>query len=92
MDEKCTKTSLVPASGTMNPNDHFKPPMQDAFRSLVLDGMAARWGPADDSLMPDLNDIDARYGEDIVLVALDGKRVVGTAILVLRHFRSSLTW
>jgi GNAT superfamily N-acetyltransferase len=64
--------------------DRFNPLMQDAFRSLVLDGMAQRWGSADPTLMPDLYDVDARYVEDVVLVALDGEQVVGTGILVLR--------
>lgn len=63
---------------------HFNPAMQDDFRSLVLYGMAERWGSVDASLTPDLNDVDGRYSNDIVLVALDGKRVVGTGILVLR--------
>jgi GNAT superfamily N-acetyltransferase len=38
----------------------------------------------DASLNPDLSDVDGRYGKDIVLVALDGERVVGTGILVLQ--------
>jgi GNAT superfamily N-acetyltransferase len=62
----------------------FNPAMQDAFRSLVFDGMAERWGSVDASLNPDLSDVDGRYGEDIVLVALDGEQVVGTGILLLQ--------
>jgi len=58
--------------------------MQDAFRLLVLDGMAERWGSVDESLNADLDDIDAHYGNDCVLVALDGDLVVGTGILLLR--------
>ena len=58
--------------------------MQDAFRLLVLDGMAERWGSVDESLNTDLDDIDAHYGNDCVLVALDGALVVGTGILLLR--------
>ena len=58
--------------------------MQDAFRDLVLDGMAERWGSVDESLNPDLDDIATRYRKDCVLVALDGPLVVGTGILLLR--------
>jgi ribosomal protein S18 acetylase RimI-like enzyme len=62
----------------------FDPSMQDAFRVLVLDGMAERWGAVDASLNPDLDDVATHYGRDCVLVALDGERIVGTGILVLR--------
>lgn len=58
--------------------------MQGAFKSLVLEGMAERWGWVDESLNTDLNDIDTHYGEDFVLVALDGALVVGTGILLIR--------
>jgi GNAT superfamily N-acetyltransferase len=58
--------------------------MQEAFRVLVLDGMAERWGWVDESLNTDLNHIDSHYGSDCVLVALDGEHVVGTGILVVR--------
>ena len=62
----------------------FDHAMQDAFRLLVLDGMAERWGSLDASLNTDLDDIDAHYGGDCVLVALHGALVVGTGILLLR--------
>jgi GNAT superfamily N-acetyltransferase len=58
--------------------------MQEAFRLLVLDGMAERWGSVDESLNTDLDHIDTHYGSDCVLVALDGDQVVGTGILVVR--------
>ena len=58
--------------------------MHDAFRSLVLDGMAERWGSVDESLNTDLDDIAAHYRNDSVLVALDGAKVVGTGILLVR--------
>ena len=58
--------------------------MQEAFRLLVLDGMAERWGSVDESLNTDLDDIDAHYANDCVLVALNGALVVGTGILLLR--------
>jgi len=63
---------------------HFDRAMQDAFRWLVLDGMAERWGSVDDSLNPDLDDIDTHYRNDCELVALDGPLIVGTGILLLR--------
>ena len=62
----------------------FDHAMQDAFRLLVLDGMSERWGWVNESLNPDLDDIDTHYGNDCVLVALDGPLVVGTGILLLR--------
>ena len=68
----------------------FDHAMQDAFRLLVLDGMAERWGSIDDSLNPDLDDIDAHYGTDCVLVAFDGSLIVGTGILVLRGLEGEI--
>ena len=62
----------------------FDRAFQDAFRLLVLDGMAERWGTVDASLNPDLEDIGMSYDGDGVLVALDGALVVGTGILMLR--------
>jgi ribosomal protein S18 acetylase RimI-like enzyme len=59
--------------------------MQDPFRSLVLEGMAERWGSVDATLNRDLDDIDTYYRNDCVLVALDGPLIVGTAILILRE-------
>ena len=64
--------------------ERFDLTMQDAFRDLVLDGMAERWGVVDASLNTDLVDIDRYYVNDCVLVALDGDTVVGTGILLLR--------
>lgn len=62
----------------------FDPAFQDAFRRLVLDGMAERWGKVDSSLNADLDDIEMSYNGDRVLVALDSALVVGTGILMLR--------
>lgn len=50
----------------------------------MLDGMAERWGSLDESLNTDLDDIDIHYGNDCVLVGLDGPLAVGTGILLLR--------
>lgn len=58
--------------------------MQDAFRTLVLDGIAERWGAVDESLNTDLDDINSHYGSDRVLIAVDGATVVGTGILLIR--------
>jgi GNAT superfamily N-acetyltransferase len=62
----------------------FDPAFQDAFRLLVLDGMAERWGAVDASLNSDLDDIEVSYDGHSVLVALDGALVVGSGILMLR--------
>jgi GNAT superfamily N-acetyltransferase len=64
--------------------ERFYPDMQGAFRTLVLDGMAERWGAVDDSLNTDLDDIDTHYDRDCVLMALDGSTVIGTGILLVR--------
>lgn len=56
---------------------------QPAVRALILDGLALRFGVADPSLTPDLDDIEAHYvaqGET-VLVALDNGRIVGCGML-----------
>ena len=58
--------------------------MQDAFRTLVLDGMAERWGAVDESLNTDLDDINSHYGSDRVRIAVDGATFVGTGILLIR--------
>jgi GNAT superfamily N-acetyltransferase len=62
----------------------FEQEFQDAFRRLVLDGMAERWGIVDESLNTDLDEIESSYEGDCVLVALDGALVVGSGILLLR--------
>lgn len=64
--------------------ERFDPSMQDAFRTLVLNGMAERWGAVDGSLNTDLDNIDTHYASNCVLVALDGATVVGTGILLIR--------
>jgi len=64
--------------------ERFDSAMQDAFRTLVLDGMAERWGAVDETLNTDLDDIAAHYASDCVLIALDGATVVGTGILLIR--------
>jgi ribosomal protein S18 acetylase RimI-like enzyme len=78
----CNALSVTAGEGVRI--ERFDPAMQDAFRTLVLDGMAERWGAIDESLNTDLDDIDTHYGDDCVLVAVDGATVIGTGILLLR--------
>jgi len=61
----------------------FRPPLQSVFRQLVLDGLAEHWGEVDESLNPDLDDVALTYQDDVVLVAIEAGRPVGTGILVL---------
>jgi GNAT superfamily N-acetyltransferase len=70
--------------------ERFDPVMQDAFRALVLDGMAERWGVVDESLNTDLDDIGTHYGSDCVLVAVDSVTVVGTGILLIRKAQGEI--
>ena len=61
----------------------FTPEDQLAVRALILDGLASRFGVADPTYTPDLDDIEAHYvaqGET-VLVALDEGRIVGCGML-----------
>jgi ribosomal protein S18 acetylase RimI-like enzyme len=62
----------------------FRPPMQSAFRQLVLDGLAEHWGEVDESLNPDLEDVAFTYRNDVVLVAVEAGQPVATGILVLQ--------
>ena len=65
----------------------FRPAEQDDVRRLILDGLAERWGHADDTLNPDLDDLAALDARGIVLVArdrADGGELVATGTLV-RH-------
>jgi GNAT superfamily N-acetyltransferase len=58
--------------------------MQSAFRQLVLDGLAEHWGEVDETLNPDLEDVGFTYRNDVVLVAVEAGRPVGTGILVFQ--------
>ena len=64
----------------------FERSEQDEVRQLVVDGLAERWGAADPSLNPDLDDIAALDARGIVLVARDGAGgpIIATGAL-LRH-------
>lgn len=54
---------------------------QPAARALILDGLASRFGFADESLTPDLNDIQAHYAGETILVAEDNGRIIACGIL-----------
>ncbi|MGZ4754843.1 MAG: GNAT family N-acetyltransferase [Acidimicrobiia bacterium] len=60
----------------------FEPSDQDAVRSLILDGLAERWGGLDPLLNRDLDDIATTYAEAAVLVARVADRIVGVGMLV----------
>lgn len=60
----------------------FTPPDQSAAKSLILAGLAERWGQLDPSLNPDLDDIATQYAKAIFLVAYQDSLLVGTGALV----------
>ena len=54
-------------------------------RSLILDGLAERWGSVDESLNPDLDDMLVSYASGQTIVARDELgAVVGTGTVVPR--------
>ncbi len=63
----------------------FRPMDQTPARSLILAGLAERWGALDESRNPDLNDIASAYATGIVLCAWSGETLVGTGALVPRE-------
>lgn len=62
----------------------FTPNDQPAVRALILDGLASRFGFADPSLTPDLDDIGSYYvgRGDTVLVAVAEETIVGCGMLI----------
>jgi ribosomal protein S18 acetylase RimI-like enzyme len=61
----------------------FTPADQPAVRTLILNGLASRFGFADPAYTPDLDDIGSYYigrGET-VLVAVDRERIVSCGML-----------
>ena len=64
----------------------FERSEQDEVRQLVVDGLAERWGVADMSLNPDLDDLAALDARGILLVGRDRPEgpILGTGTL-LRH-------
>jgi len=61
----------------------FLSPDQDQARAIVLEGLGEHFGFIDESLNPDLRDIDASYSRvgDVFLVAECDGELVGTAAL-----------
>jgi len=57
--------------------------MQEMFKAIVLKSMEEHWGPIDDGLNPDLDDIADAYRTDVVLAAVEAGQIIGTAIAVL---------
>jgi len=64
----------------------FAPGDQQAARSLILRGLGERFGCIDETLNPDLEDIDASYLDcgHIFLVAFCQQMLVGTAALLIQ--------
>lgn len=57
---------------------------QAAVRRLILEGLGEHFGSIDETLNPDLNDIEATYGAagDLFVVAFLGDALVGTGALI----------
>jgi GNAT superfamily N-acetyltransferase len=62
----------------------FHPEDQAAAKTLVIEGLAERWGFRDPCKNPDLDDIAASYAGGVFLVAVIGDRIVGTGAMVPR--------
>lgn len=59
----------------------FSPADQAAVRALILDGLASRFGFADENLTPDLDDIQSYYGNETILVVEDDGQIIACGIL-----------
>jgi len=55
---------------------------QDAAKSLILNGLAERWGVLDENLNSDLNDIAGTYANGHFLLALSENEVIGAGALI----------
>lgn len=62
---------------------------QDGARRVVLEGMRERWGTLDETLNPDLSDIERSYADGAFFVAECGGAIVGTGGLLPRGDRSA---
>lgn len=62
----------------------LQPDDADTVRRLILDGLAQRFGAADEALNPDLNALWDHYSREAVtfVVAVDGGRIIGCGALV----------
>ena len=55
---------------------------QDAAAGLINTGLGERFGHIDESMNPDLFDIQSTYGDGVFLLAFDGELLVGTGSLM----------
>jgi GNAT superfamily N-acetyltransferase len=62
----------------------FQPEDQAAAKTLILEGLAERWGFIDPAKNPDLDDIGASYAGGFFRVAVRDGRIIGTGALVPR--------
>lgn len=60
----------------------FAPCDQEAARRLIQEGLGARWGFVDESLNPDLHDIQAAYAAGYFACAWRADELVGTGALL----------
>lgn len=60
----------------------FRPEDQQAARTLILRGLAERWGELDQTKNPDLEDIARHYADGVFLVAEIGGQIVATGALI----------
>lgn len=60
----------------------FRPADQAAARTLILRGLAERWGELDETRNPDLDDIADHYADGLFLVAVDDGQIVATGALI----------
>lgn len=60
----------------------FDPAYQTQAAELINTGLGEHFGFVDESMNPDLFDIETYYGEGDFLLALDGDRVAGTGSLM----------
>ncbi|HUN08595.1 MAG TPA: GNAT family N-acetyltransferase [Aggregatilineales bacterium] len=61
----------------------FLPADQDAIRALILAGLGSRFGTVDESLNPDVDDLQGYYvrvGETVLVAEYEGK-LVGSGVL-----------
>ena len=65
----------------------MRPDEGHAVRSLILEGLGEHWGTIDPALNRDLDDLGTADGDRLVLVATDGRRLVGTGTVVRRDDR-----
>lgn len=64
--------------------EELTPENHAAIRRLILEGLAEHWGPLDESLNPDLDDLFASYPNGRTVVARRGLGIIGTGTLVPR--------